>query len=156
MIQLKIFISSVQKELRRERIAVGGFLATDDFLRDCTAPRIFEDYPQPLHPNPKGYLWRDGDVLRPTIAGALLLARQPAIALPQSRRSTRRTNGGSAGQRRGTIAVAQSARRAGIGMARTDGRTRQRDSAHDPPAGTGRAAGTGLRWAPGQQPVAGS
>ena len=60
MIHLKVFISSVQKELRQERIAVGGFLATDDFLRECTAPRIFEDYPQPLRPNPKGYL----DLLR--------------------------------------------------------------------------------------------
>ena len=60
MIHLKVFISSVQKELRQERIAVGGFLATDDFLRECTAPRIFEDYPQPLRPNPKSYL----DLLR--------------------------------------------------------------------------------------------
>lgn len=56
MIHLKVFISSVQKELREERIAVGSFLATDDFLRVCTVPRIFEDYPQPLRPNPKGYL----------------------------------------------------------------------------------------------------
>lgn len=60
MIHLKVFISSVQKELRSERIAVGSFLATDDFLRACTAPRIFEDYPQPLRPNPKAYL----DLLR--------------------------------------------------------------------------------------------
>jgi predicted HTH transcriptional regulator len=60
MIHLKVFISSVQKELRQERIAVGSFLATDEFLRDCTAPRIYEDYPQPLRPNPKGYL----DLLR--------------------------------------------------------------------------------------------
>jgi predicted HTH transcriptional regulator len=60
MIHLKVFISSVQKELRQERIAVSSFLATDDFLQECTAPRIFEDYPQPLHPNPKGYL----DLLR--------------------------------------------------------------------------------------------
>ena len=56
MIRLKVFISSVQKELRAERIAVGGFLATDDFLSHCTVPRIFEDYPQPLRPNPKAYL----------------------------------------------------------------------------------------------------
>ena len=28
----------------------------DDFLRECTVPRIFEDYPQPLRPNPKAYL----------------------------------------------------------------------------------------------------
>jgi ATP-dependent DNA helicase RecG len=60
MIHLKVFISSVQKELRQERIAVGSYLATDDFLRACTVPRIFEDYPQPLRPNPKAYL----DLLR--------------------------------------------------------------------------------------------
>ncbi len=56
MIRLKVFISSVQKELRSERIATGSFLSTEDFLRDCTAPRIFEDYPSPLRPNPKAYL----------------------------------------------------------------------------------------------------
>lgn len=60
MIRLKIFISSVQKELREERTAIGRFLVMDDFLRECTVPRIFEDYPQPLRPNPKAYL----DLLR--------------------------------------------------------------------------------------------
>jgi hypothetical protein len=34
MIRLKVFISSVQKELRAERIAIGSFLSTDDFLRE--------------------------------------------------------------------------------------------------------------------------
>jgi ATP-dependent DNA helicase RecG len=56
MIRLKVFISSVQKELRAERIAIGSFLSTDDFLRECITPRIFEKYPQPLRPNPKAYL----------------------------------------------------------------------------------------------------
>jgi predicted HTH transcriptional regulator len=56
LIRLKIFISSVQKELREERTAIGRFLVMDDFLRECTVPRIFEDYPQPLRPNPKAYL----------------------------------------------------------------------------------------------------
>jgi len=56
VIKLKVFISSVQNELRLERIAIGSFLTTDDFLSNCIAPRIFEDYPQPLHPNPKAYL----------------------------------------------------------------------------------------------------
>lgn len=37
MIHLKVLIRSVQKELRRDRVAVGGFLATDGFLRECTA-----------------------------------------------------------------------------------------------------------------------
>ncbi len=56
MIRLKVFVSSVQKELRAERIAIGSLLATDDFLRECTVPRIFEDYPAPLQPNPQAYL----------------------------------------------------------------------------------------------------
>jgi len=56
VIRLKIFISSVQKELQEERIAIGRFLVMDDFLRECTVPRIFEDYSQPLRPNPKAYL----------------------------------------------------------------------------------------------------
>jgi hypothetical protein len=60
LIRLKIFISSVQKELQKERTAIGRFLVMDDFLRECTVPRIFEDYPQPLRPNPKAYL----DLLR--------------------------------------------------------------------------------------------
>lgn len=56
MIRLKVFVSSVQKELATERTAIGGLLATDDFLRSCTAPRLFEEYPAPLQPNPKAYL----------------------------------------------------------------------------------------------------
>lgn len=56
MIRLKVFISSVQNELRDERTAIGRFLVMDDFLRECTVPRIFEDNPQPLRPNPKAYL----------------------------------------------------------------------------------------------------
>ena len=72
MIKLKVFISSVQKELRAERIAVGSFLATDDFLRECTVPRIFEDYPQPLRPNPKAYL----DLLRQCQTYLLLIGKE--------------------------------------------------------------------------------
>jgi ATP-dependent DNA helicase RecG len=56
VIRLKVFVSSVQKELATERTAIGGLLATDDFLRSCTAPRLFEEYPAPLQPNPKAYL----------------------------------------------------------------------------------------------------
>ncbi|NQT69565.1 MAG: DUF4062 domain-containing protein [Desulfobacteraceae bacterium] len=56
MIRLKVFISSAQKELRRQRVAVGSLLATDPFLSETTVPRIFEDYPAPLVPNKKAYL----------------------------------------------------------------------------------------------------
>ena len=72
MIKLKVFISSVQKELREERIAIGSFLSTDDFLRECTVPRIFEDYPQPLRPNPKAYL----DLLRQCQIYLLLIGKE--------------------------------------------------------------------------------
>ena len=33
----------------------------------------------------RSYLWRDGDTLRPTVAGALLLARKPGTSLSQAR-----------------------------------------------------------------------
>jgi hypothetical protein len=71
MIRLKVFISSVQKELREERLAIGSFLATDEFLSSCTVPRIFEDYPQPLYPNPKAYL----DLLRKCQVYVLILGK---------------------------------------------------------------------------------
>jgi len=47
MIRLKVFISSVQKELREERAALGGLLATDPFLASSTVPRLSEEYPVP-------------------------------------------------------------------------------------------------------------
>ena len=75
MIRLKVFISSVQKEMRSERIAIGAFLSTDDFLRECKVPRIFEEYPQPLFPNPKAYL----DLLRQCQIYLLLVGSQYGI-----------------------------------------------------------------------------
>lgn len=56
MIRLKVFISSVQKELHEERMAMSVLLTTDPFLSDCMVPRLFEKYPAPLHPNKQGYL----------------------------------------------------------------------------------------------------
>ena len=56
MLRLKVFVSSVQKELQEERAAVGSLLTTDPFLNQCVVPRIFEKYPAPLQPNPKAYL----------------------------------------------------------------------------------------------------
>lgn len=56
MIRLRVFVSSTQKELRAERQAIGSLLVTDEFLRSCTVPRLFEEYPAPLQPNPKAYL----------------------------------------------------------------------------------------------------
>jgi len=60
MIRLKVFISSVQKKLEVERAALGGLLATDPFLAASAVPRLFEEYPAPLHPNKQAYL----DLLR--------------------------------------------------------------------------------------------
>ena len=56
MILLKVFVSSVQKELHEERMAVSVLLTTDPFLSGCTVPRLFEAYPAPLHPHKQGYL----------------------------------------------------------------------------------------------------
>jgi ATP-dependent DNA helicase RecG len=56
MIRIKVFISSVQKELQEERTALGGLLATDPFLSSSTVPRLFEEYPAPLRPNKQAYL----------------------------------------------------------------------------------------------------
>ena len=56
MIRLKVFVSSVQKELQEERAAIGSLLTTDPFLNQCAVPRIFEKYPAPLRPNPQAYL----------------------------------------------------------------------------------------------------
>lgn len=56
MIRLRVFVSSTQKELQAERQAIGSLLVTDEFLRSCTVPRLFEEYPAPLQPNPKAYL----------------------------------------------------------------------------------------------------
>jgi ATP-dependent DNA helicase RecG len=56
MARLKVFISSVQKELAEERLAVQILLSTDAFLQRHTVPRLFEYAPAPLTPNKKGYL----------------------------------------------------------------------------------------------------
>lgn len=55
-LRLKVFISSAQKELHEERIALGTLLATDPFLASTTVPRLFEEYPAPLRPNKQAYL----------------------------------------------------------------------------------------------------
>ena len=44
---LRIFISSVQKELELERAAVAGLMATDPFLLQHCVPVLFEKEPPP-------------------------------------------------------------------------------------------------------------
>ncbi len=72
MIRLKVFISSVQKELQEERAALGGLLATDPFLASSTVPRLFEEYPAPLRPNKQAYL----DLLRSCHVCLLIMGKE--------------------------------------------------------------------------------
>ena len=72
MIRLKVFISSVQKELQEERAALGGLLATDPFLASSIVPRLFEEYPAPLRPNTQAYL----DLLRTCHVYLLIIGKE--------------------------------------------------------------------------------
>ena len=53
---LRIFISSVQKELELERAAVAGLIATDPFLLQHCVPVLFEKEPPPPRPAKQPYL----------------------------------------------------------------------------------------------------
>lgn len=53
---LRIFISSVQKELELERAAVAGLISTDPFLLQHCVPVLFEKEPPPPRPASKPYL----------------------------------------------------------------------------------------------------
>lgn len=53
---LRIFISSVQKELELERAAVAGLISTDPFLLQHCMPVLFEKEPPPPRPASKPYL----------------------------------------------------------------------------------------------------
>ena len=45
MDKIRIFVSSVQKELENERIAVSSFIATDPFLQNHCTPILYEFEP---------------------------------------------------------------------------------------------------------------
>lgn len=53
---MKLFISSVQKELQLERAAVAALVATDPFLIQHCVPVLFEREPPPPRPGSKPYL----------------------------------------------------------------------------------------------------
>ena len=55
-LQLRVFISSAQKELASERLALQILLTTDPFLQQHTRPVLFEREPQPLRPDGQAYL----------------------------------------------------------------------------------------------------
>lgn len=56
MIKLRIFVSSVQKEMAEERRAVKSLVASDPFLDENCVAILFEDEPSMLKPSPQGYL----------------------------------------------------------------------------------------------------
>ena len=53
---IRIFISSVQKELEPERLALFSLLTTDPFLKNHIEPVLFEKLPPPSRPIQKPYL----------------------------------------------------------------------------------------------------
>lgn len=53
---LRIFISSVQKEMELERAAMAGLISTDPFLLQHCVPVLFEKEPPPFRPASKPYL----------------------------------------------------------------------------------------------------
>ena len=55
-LKLRVFISSVQKELEEERMQLLILLNSDPFLLRYTVPQLFEKYPAPLQPDKKPYL----------------------------------------------------------------------------------------------------
>lgn len=56
MTPLRIFISSVQKELELERTAVASLITTDPFLNQHCVPVLFENEPPAARPAKQGYL----------------------------------------------------------------------------------------------------
>jgi len=55
-VKIRVFISSVQKELADERLALQILLSTDSFLSEHCVPVLFEEEPAGLTPDPKAYL----------------------------------------------------------------------------------------------------
>lgn len=55
-LKLRVFISSVQKELEEERMQLRILLTSDPFLLRYTVPKLFEKYPAALRPDKKAYL----------------------------------------------------------------------------------------------------
>lgn len=53
---IRIFISSVQKELEFERAAIAALISTDPFLLQHSVPVLFEKEPPPSRPASQPYL----------------------------------------------------------------------------------------------------
>ncbi len=71
-LKLRVFISSVQKELASERLALQILLTTDPFLQQHTVPILFERETHSLRPDPQQYL----TTLRSCQIYVLILAKQ--------------------------------------------------------------------------------
>lgn len=56
MSKLKVFVSSVQKELESERVAISSLITTDPFLMQHCEPVLFEYEPAPSRKRSKPYL----------------------------------------------------------------------------------------------------
>jgi predicted HTH transcriptional regulator len=56
MSQLRVFVSSVQKELEPERVAIASLITTDPFLMQHCEPVLWEKEPAPARPADKPYL----------------------------------------------------------------------------------------------------
>lgn len=50
-LKLRVFISSVQKELEEERMQLRILLTSDPFLLRYAVPKLFEKYPAGLRPD---------------------------------------------------------------------------------------------------------
>ncbi len=72
MKSLRIFISSVQKELELERAAVAALITTDPFLLQHCVPVLFEKEPPPARPAKQGYL----ETLRDCALYVLIIANE--------------------------------------------------------------------------------
>jgi len=70
----KVFVSSAQKELEPERLALFSLLTTDPFLKDYVEPVLFEKLPPPAHAGRKPYL----SVLKKCQIYVLMLDREYA------------------------------------------------------------------------------
>lgn len=73
--KMQVFISSNQKELEPERLALFGLITTDPFLKDYFEPILFEKLPPPSRPTEKPYL----KVLETCQAYILMLDREYGV-----------------------------------------------------------------------------
>lgn len=72
MIKLRVFVSSIQKELASERMALSVLMTADPFLQKHTVPKLWEMEPAPLTSGKVPYL----DLLRVCQVCVLIIGRE--------------------------------------------------------------------------------